>query len=143
MNDYKNYLKLIQKITWSFYKTTGVDWNDLFQEAFFGYLEAKEKYDPKKGKFSSFLWITISSRLKKYLRKEMEFRKIEVVDWELESYSPQISIETTEILNSIAENIGEFINLSKKEITKKIYEVMLKKGWSFTKTKEVLQELWI
>jgi len=65
-----NNINLIRKIAWSFHKTTGEDWEDLFQEAALGYLEAMHSYDPKRGKISTYMWWCVTSRLKTYLRKE-------------------------------------------------------------------------
>ena len=149
MSDYKDYLQLMRKVAWSFHITTGEDWNDLFQEAFLGYIEALKKYNPKKGKFSSFLWIVISDRLKKFLRQEREssgkFLK-ELDDYDSQTLGitiTQSSIEYQEMIRIIEHNIKTLTGLPKKEIKKKIYEIMLKHGWSFDKTEEVLQELWI
>jgi len=65
-----NNINLIRKIAWSFHKTTGEDWEDLFQEAALGYLEAMHSYDPSRGKISTYMWWCVTSRLKTYLRKE-------------------------------------------------------------------------
>ena len=63
-------INLIRKIAWSFHKTTGEDWEDLFQEAALAYLEAMRSYDPSRGKISTYMWWCVTSRLKSYLRKE-------------------------------------------------------------------------
>ena len=144
--DYKDYLQLMRKIVWSFHITTGEDWNDLFQEAFLGFLEAREKYNPKKGKFSSFLWIVISDRLKKYLREEKESsgKFLNKLDDDLQSLIIHpISTDILEMIKVIGDNVGGLISLPRKETKRKVYEIMLKHGWSFKKTEQVLQELWI
>ena len=62
-------INLIRKIAWSFHRTTGHDWDDLFQEAALAYLEALHRYDPTKGNnLSTFMWSHISKSLTNYLR---------------------------------------------------------------------------
>lgn len=61
---------LIREIAWSFHKTTGIDWGDLFQEAALAYLEAYPKYDSTKGKVTTYMWHVMNSRLVDFIRKE-------------------------------------------------------------------------
>ncbi len=64
-------INLIRKIAWSFHKTTGLDWDDLFQEASLAYCQAMKTYDPRRGAISTYMWWTITSHLKNYLRQEL------------------------------------------------------------------------
>ena len=66
-------INLIRKIAWSFHKSTGLDWDDLFQEAAIAYLEAMKTYNKRKGKITTHVWCCITSRLKNYLKKEREY----------------------------------------------------------------------
>ena len=68
-------INLIRKIAWSFHKSTGLDWDDLFQEAALAYLEALQSYDKRKGKLSTHAWHCIVSRLKNYWKKEREWQE--------------------------------------------------------------------
>jgi hypothetical protein len=73
MNRKMEDINLIRKVAWSFHETTGLEWNELFQEAALAYLEAKGNYDPKRGKLSTYVWNCIVSRLRTYLKKEQEY----------------------------------------------------------------------
>lgn len=66
-------INLIRKIAWSFHESTGLDWDDLFQEGALAYLEAMKTYDEKKGKITTYVWHCIVSRLKNYLKSEREY----------------------------------------------------------------------
>jgi RNA polymerase sigma factor (sigma-70 family) len=66
-------INLVRQIAWSFHRTTGLEWDDLFQEAVLGYLEALKNYDPKKGKLTTYAWYCINSRLKNYIRLELKY----------------------------------------------------------------------
>jgi DNA-directed RNA polymerase specialized sigma24 family protein len=61
---------LLRKLAWKYHKSTGLDWNDLFQEAALGYLEAIRTYDPKRGAPSTHIWTCVTSRLSNYAKKE-------------------------------------------------------------------------
>ena len=66
-------INLVRKIAWDFHKSTGLDWNDLFQEAALAYLESMETYDKEKGAVSTHVWHCITSRLKNYLQQERDW----------------------------------------------------------------------
>lgn len=68
-------INLIRKVAWSFHETTGLDWDDLFQEAALAYLEAMKTYDSRKGKVSTYAWNCIVSRLRNYLREEKKWQE--------------------------------------------------------------------
>lgn len=67
-------INLIRKIAWSFHKTSGIDVDDLFQEASLAYLESMKTYQPNKGKLSTYVWICINNHLKNFLKKETRFQ---------------------------------------------------------------------
>ena len=83
-------INLIRKIAWSFHEKTGLDWDDLFQEAAIGYIEAIKTHDPKRGKITTHAWYCISNRLKNYLILEKKYS------------DPLISIEDTGLKNQPA-----------------------------------------
>jgi hypothetical protein len=70
----KNHLNLIRKIAWSFYNTTGIDWQELFSEASLAYCEALKNYDPKKGRISTYLWNCIKSHLLNFIKEERKYQ---------------------------------------------------------------------
>jgi len=61
---------LINKIAWSFFNTTGHDFNDLKSEATLAYLKALQTYNPEKSAISTWVWIRMRNALIDYLAKE-------------------------------------------------------------------------
>jgi RNA polymerase sigma factor (sigma-70 family) len=59
---------LVRKIAWSYHKTTGVDYEDLYQQACFLYLDAMDRYkDHYQTKFTTFAWIHMRNQLADYV----------------------------------------------------------------------------
>ncbi len=57
-------INLIRKIAWSFYKSTGIDYKELFAEASLWYCEAERTYDPNKGvALSYWAWRVMQKKL--------------------------------------------------------------------------------
>jgi len=66
----ENNLGLIRKIVWSYVRgNPGLEFDDLFQEGCIAYLEAQGKYDPSRGKESTFYWHVVNNRLRTLLSK--------------------------------------------------------------------------
>lgn len=64
MLNIENHLDLIRKIAWSYVKgNPGLEFDDLFSEACLACVEYQNKYDPKRGCESSFIWQVIHGRL--------------------------------------------------------------------------------
>lgn len=64
---------VIRKVVWSYIKTNpGLEFDDLFSEAYIAYLEAKLSYNPAKGKRSTFIYRVVDNRLKSLLSRERE-----------------------------------------------------------------------
>jgi hypothetical protein len=112
-------INLIRKIAWSFHHTTGLDWDDLFQEAALAYLEGFKSYNPNKGALSTHMWIIMSSHLKNYLKKETEWHSM-LCDleeaFEQQSYSdhfwntiPEEIQEQTKIILQYAPDLDVFL----------------------------------
>jgi RNA polymerase sigma factor (sigma-70 family) len=65
---------LIKKLARSFSLTTGLEFDDLFQEAALAYLEGLSTFDAKKGKLSTYMWFRIHAHLNDYLKEQEEFK---------------------------------------------------------------------
>ncbi len=64
-------LNLVRKIAWSYHKSTGLDYDDLFQEASLGGILAKERFDPERGVlFSTFCYHVVRNHLNTFLAKQ-------------------------------------------------------------------------
>jgi len=65
------HLDLIRRIAWNYVKTNpGLEFDDLFSEACIAYLEGVHKFNPKKGKISTYIWAIVSNQLNVVVKKE-------------------------------------------------------------------------
>ena len=69
-NQYLEYRNFLRKLAWSYNKTTGMPYEELFSEATIGYTIAMNTYEPEK-KVPIINWIAlcIKSRLNNFLRE--------------------------------------------------------------------------
>jgi len=64
-------LNLIRKIVWSYVRRNpGLEFDDLFSEACLSVLEKQHKFNPNKGKESTFIWHLVDNHLKTLLSQE-------------------------------------------------------------------------
>jgi hypothetical protein len=71
----KEHLEMIRAITWSLYRTTGFDQQELFSQGCLIYCEAYMDYDPKKkAKLSTYVYRRVLNELIHYIRFETEWK---------------------------------------------------------------------
>ena len=63
-------LNLIRKVAWSFNKTTGIEFDELFSEASLAYVEACKSHDEKKASLSTWATRIMTQRLTHFCDKE-------------------------------------------------------------------------
>lgn len=69
MPNYKDYEKLIKKISWSWHKRTGIELETLIAEANLAFAECQNNHNPKRGKFSTLLYHCVESHFKNIITK--------------------------------------------------------------------------
>jgi RNA polymerase sigma factor (sigma-70 family) len=123
-------IDLIRKIAWYFHKRTGIDWDDLFQEAALIYLEKLEDYDPSKGKLSTYMWHVISSHLKNFIKRWNKY------------YTPLVKGEQEFDFDSIPSTLP-FESEEFKHLIRQPKRTLIKRlrmhGWSFIRIWVVLK----
>ena len=143
-------INLIRKIAWSFHHSTGMDWDDLFQEASYYYVKALDSYDPSKGvKLSTYMWTAVSNYLKNYLETEQKHRLISIDDTDLRYHPAKDPIPFWESLTTEAQEIGEyvlrnsmeFVCLKPEDVDFIVYFIFMHKGWSPEKIEAGLLDL--
>lgn len=64
-------MNLIRHLVWSFHRTTGLEWEELFGEAQLAYCQALRSYDNAHGKkLTSWAYTCIVNHLKTYIQKQ-------------------------------------------------------------------------
>lgn len=135
-------INLIRKVAWSFHKSTGLDYDDLFQEAYLAYEYAMETYDPKREVYlSTFLWNHIANQLITYFKKEKELKQtfpsfedhpsiMYLSSKPAPPYYENLSREAQDIAQLVLSAPKVFIAVSPDEAITRIVKTMVRKGWS-------------
>ena len=112
-------LRLVMKIAHDF-KGEGVPLMDLIQEGNIGLIVASKKFDPEKGKFSTYASWWIKRYMRNSVYKQSSFNMIEIPQYiasriaKLKRLSEDVDGTESEVLNHLVENSG----FSKKMIVK-------------------------
>jgi hypothetical protein len=147
MLNYKNYEKLVKKISWSWHKTTGIDLETLIAEANVAFVECQNDYDFQQGKFSTLLWTAIENKFKNLIAYKRQGRhngiEVELENLALSNLSTQekrcifqdalikLSQEAQQITSIVLEAPADLLamlqkpRLSKHQLTKHLRL----KGW--------------
>ena len=142
-------INLIRKIAWSFHRTTGAEWDDLFQEAAMAYCEALKTYNPKKGKVTTYVWWCITSHLKNHLKLEQK-QKGHIFLMEEMMAESIAAVNNYETLSKDAQKIAKIIFQNpvkyslmtpisaRKELARLMYQ---KERWEWNRVRTGLREL--
>lgn len=141
-------IDLIRKIAWSFYNTTGVDWDELFAEASLAYAKGLESYDPSRGRITTHMWYKISNHLKDYLKQEMRDNghikyvpEYEEIFTTPVPFFESLSNDAREIANIILRTPVRFGELNRKQVRERIKHLMANRGWSDTRIEIGIKDL--
>ena len=143
------HLGLIRKIAWSFHYTTGIDFDDLFSEASLAYCEGLSKFDPERGKITTFMYTHIQNHLRNYLQKnytkQPNLISIDVVRVDHFSESTDLFDRLTpaamEIARMLLSNPKPYAYTKPNAAKCRMAKVMLNKGWDMAKIWVGISEL--
>lgn len=150
-------LNLIRKITWGFVRDTGFEFDDLFSEACMVCLETQNKYDPEKGKETTFIFHVVTNHLRvltnreslrgtkeqKYIRNHYPSPEEELLakeEWEgiLRSLSPK----SKEIYSLLIDEKEPYLPIDKPKLCRGVIKNELRKrGWSWAEIWNSFREL--
>lgn len=150
----EEHLNIIRSLAWSFHRTTGLDFEELFNEACFHYCRACTQYKGNKGtKFTSFLYPAIRSGLIDFSASEMEWLncKHELVaegsQIPVYEYWNELHADILEIIDWIQENDEKLARISPKKARGLVLNHFRDQGWTwpriweaFRNTKKTLSE---
>lgn len=143
-------IDLIRKIAWSFHHTTGHPWDDLFQEATLAYLEALRTYDPTRGALTTYMWYTISSALRNYLRREHKYSNPlvpteELLRWESsDTRSSLADILPRDAMNAaqvILQRVDKYDLMPPREATRQLARTLHRRGMSWCRIWSAIRDL--
>jgi hypothetical protein len=137
---------LLKKLAHSFANTTGLDYEELFQEASLAYLEALRTYDKDRGAVSTHVWICVSNRLKNYIKKEQE--EIGTVPIEECNYTvsctpfwEKLSKDAQFVTESILCSPRRFLKLNKIHAQIIVISALIENGWDEKRIGNTIVEL--
>lgn len=143
-----DHLNLLRKIVWSFHQSTGLDWDDLFQEAYIAYTYAMTTYDPSKGAISTFLWTHISNQLRTYYKKEknitdplVDIKALYAHSVQQDTFFESLTSDAQIIAQMVLRTKVRFIKLSPKKAKERVIDVMQQSGWRYERIKPALDNL--
>jgi len=140
-------INLIRKIAWSFHHSTGLEWDDLFEEACVGFLISYDRYDSNKSKLSTWTFHTVRNHLIDYCRKNSKkWSSLSLLPFEpedpkhqepcfLEDLMNSLSGDAKEVVQTIMEAPSDFFTLPPKMARGKIRDFLREKGWKW-------QDIW-
>jgi hypothetical protein len=138
------HINLIRKIAWSFHKTTGLEWEELFQEASLGYCLALKSFDPNRGqKLTTYVWMSVACTMFNYIKKTKKFNdhsSSTAVESLWDRPANDTAFETSSFLSSLTKDAQEIVNLilnfpeifgkeSSKEAQTHIVNILQARGW--------------
>jgi RNA polymerase sigma factor (sigma-70 family) len=154
--------RLLKKLANSYSMTTGVEFDDLFQEAYIAYYNAMKTYDPNKSKLSTYVWHCVSSHLRNYVKLEKPYLEMESIETPEVINKPGLSVSGFwDALSFEAQQIAKimctkpsFLNIAesddmgiiqrrkmKQEVSKKIRQTMVRRGWDEKKIRVGIHDL--
>ena len=135
-------LNLIRKIAWNFHRSTGIDFDELLQEAAFAYIIHLPDWKPSRGRISTFMWVSITDHLKRYRidLKKHELDRFNIIKHdkitEQNLIINQLSPEAFKIAQIILKTPKPYITMTPDRAKKRIVHILKQQGWD-------LRHIWI
>jgi len=148
-------INLIRKIAWSFHKTTGIEWEELFSEALYKYIlllkECDLEENVNKGKISTHIWVSLSNCLKTYIKQHGKIHQplevlnnIDEMDWNSYNGAPfweNLTDEAHGVANLILKYSEHFVCLTPEQVKDRVTKILSNLGWSIEKINAGLSDL--
>lgn len=139
-------IDLIRKIAWSFHHSTGLEWEDLFQEAAYAYCESIQTHQPDKGKVTTHIWHCVTNHLKNYIKAQRgpEYIPLDALRYSTTSPSyffESLSEDAYHIAKMILRASKKFVVLDLKQVEERLIVLLHQQGWSAKRIATALVEL--
>ena len=107
----KQYLKDINFIAWQWHKQTGLDRNDLFQEASYGFLSAENKYkENMNATFLTYAHKCAENAVIDFVRREKKLKYISFEDIRMSAINTtQVTKYFGDVFNSLTDTTREIL----------------------------------
>lgn len=150
----KKYLNLVRQITWSFHRTTRIDWEELFGEACLAYCEALQSYQPEKSRESTWIFTCIETRLINFCKMERQHKNpVGIEDWcsinsstpSYEFFEEQFSIFLSDdvqwIIRMVLRTQERYISNGVRTVGKIRRDLRKKRKWNYDRIDKAMKDL--
>lgn len=143
-------INMARKMAWSFHKSTGIDYEELFSEACLAYCqaEADPNYNPYKAAITTFAWQRMRDHLRTYIKKEYhdvhlgpDNQNDPYEEIEFKDEVNNLSDEAKTICKMIFQSPHEYLDLSSVHARGKIKDQLREAGWSWCKIWNSFREI--
>ncbi len=137
-------INLIRSIAWTFYKSSKVNWDELFSEACLAYCESIRKYNQDKpASTTTWVYIAMRNALINFCKKEHRSRDLKgIEDWcEVVSKTPmyeffqeseQVSPDTKHIIQMVRQSPERYTLFPPRKVIGQIkHDLREVEGWSW------------
>lgn len=143
------HVNLVRKICWSFYRSTGIEWKELFSEACSVYFEVINLREPEKGAETTWIYHCIQNRLTNFCKKELRQKNIIGIDYWYDSkidegvkefFAPHTHLtpDTAFVVQMVLKNSLRYA-LSARRAIKMIKTDLHDRGWDYARiTKAII-----
>ena len=153
-------VNLVRSIAWSFHRSTGIDWKELFSEAtaaYFTGLKFHEErhgmklHNPEKGGKTTWIYQWIRGEMINFCKREQRFRRPEgIEDWytnssdvfnEVFPSTEHLSNDTKEIVEMVLQDPIRYAMPPRKAIGKIRQDLREIKKWSWPRVEAGMKNL--
>lgn len=151
---------LCSKLAHGFAKTTGLPYDDLFQEACLVWVKTimhSDDYDPERGTFQAYATCVLKSRLLNFVHKERQHSgPLEALPTEDHFLSPEasqedraifwsrvsrLSREAQYLIREMLANPGSYLGLGPRKASRELMSLLTSQGVSHRRAKDVVKEV--
>jgi RNA polymerase sigma factor (sigma-70 family) len=147
----EKHINLIRHVAWSFHKTTGIKWQDLFSEACLAYCECLRSYNPAKGAQTTWAVHAMRNALINFCKKEKRNLILEGIDdWYVVTFTPvyeffeeskNLSADTQAIIRMVRENPIRYSGAPRKVRGKIKTDLREVQQWKWTRIWDAMSNL--
>jgi len=143
----EEHLNLIRKIAWSFHRTTGLDFEELFHEACYHYCRGCNQFQEGQGeKLTTYVFPVIQSGLIDFIAKEREWVGQKAVliqeggSTPVYEYWSDLTGDILEVIDFILENDEEIAKLTPKRARGVVRDHLRDQGWTWPRIWEAIRK---
>ena len=151
--------EMLKKIAWNAFQVAppGIEWEDLFSEAYVAYLEALQDYQPHMMcvRKSTWVWHAATHALQEFIRQEYEKHLVptnpknpQILNAGKADFLPPLSEildglseDAREVCYMILSNTNRYAPWPPKKAAGKVQRDLRKKGWKCKKRRGAVAEL--